>query len=208
MREKILTDPLDFSTIDLHGDFYLGEYPWHPSLEGADSWSSPSAGWYALSVATRPTVTSYTCERSGYDYSVDKTVSVQIPAPWLADIMGLRMTNGRVPVYVDELGCEIFYDPSVREAGPAAALIDRDAFLQLLEREELSAAWIIGGEKSAYGGRDPGMGFGGRMLHTAIYRLSSDGFERHFHSDLELPSKDQLVEFYGEEASNSDAKRI
>jgi len=96
----------------------------------------------------------------------------------------------------------------IQARGPAAALIDRDAFLQLLEREELSAAWIIAGEKSAYGGRDPGMGFGGRMLHTAIYRLSSDGFERHFHSDLELPSKDQLVEFYGEEASNSDAKRI
>ena len=64
LREKILTDPHDSPTMDLHGVFYLGEYPWHPSLEGVDSWSSPSAGWHPLSVPTRPTVASYTCERA------------------------------------------------------------------------------------------------------------------------------------------------
>ena len=48
LREKTLTDPDDFATIDLHGDFYLGEYPWHPSLEGVDSWSSRGAGWQPL----------------------------------------------------------------------------------------------------------------------------------------------------------------
>ena len=95
----------------------------------------------------------------------------------------------------------MFYDPSVVEAGPAAALVDRDAFLQMLGREDLSAIWVVAGEKSAYGGRDAGLGFGGRQLHTAIYQLDGDGFTRHFHKDWAHPSKRQLAEFFSEELS-------
>lgn len=202
LRNQILTDPHSLPKIDLHGDFYIGEYPWHPELQDVDRWSSPAEGSRSTPVPTRATVASYTCERGGYDYSIDRTVSVEVPAPWLSKVMGLRLASGRSPTYRDASGQDMFYDPSVVDAGPAAALVDRDAFLQMLGREDLSAIWVVAGEKSAYGGRDAGRGFGGRLLHTAIYQLDSDGLSRHFHREWRHPSESQLAEFFGEEAGS------
>lgn len=204
LRNQILTGSHSLPEIEFSGrDFYLGEYPWHPELQNIDQWSSSEERWRSTPVPTRATVAKYRCESGGYDFSIDRTVSVEIPAPWLAEVMGLRLSSGKSPIYVDASGRDIFYDPSVVEAGPAAALVDRDAFLQMLEREGLSAIWIIAGEKGAYGGGD--RGFGGRMLHTAIYQLDGDGFSRLFHSDWEHPSEKQLAEFFGEEQSSPSA---
>ncbi len=50
-------------------------------------------------------------------------------------------------------------DPSVAMEGESAALVDRDAFLGLLERDGLVAIWTVAGEKNAYGD-SPGDGFG------------------------------------------------
>lgn len=196
LLNQILTHPHSLPEIDLFGEFYLGEYPWHPDLQGVGRWSSPEEGW---PMSMRATVAKYTCERGGYDYSIDRTVRVEIPAPWLAKAMEVRLASGRSLIYIDASGREMFYDPSVVEAGPAAALVDRDAFLQMLDREDLSAIWVIAGEKNAYGGRDAGTGFGGRLEHTAIYQLSSDGFSRQFHKNWAQPSESQLAEFFGKE---------
>ena len=196
LRRRILTDHHSLPKIEFYsGDFYLGEYPWHPETRDFDKWS-PDNGWPSLAVPCRPTVASYTCERGNYDYSVDRTISVEIPAPWLADKMGLRLASGRSPTYIGSDGREMFFDPSVLEAGPAAALVDRDAFLRTLDREDLSAIWVIAGEKTAFGGSDYQLSFGGRLLHTAIYHVEGDGFTRHFHTEWEHPSKDQLGEFF------------
>jgi hypothetical protein len=204
LRGQILTDPHALPKIELYRDFYLGEYPWHPEVRRFDRWSV-NDGRREFAVPGRPTVASYTCERGGYDYSIDRTVSIEIPAPWLAEAMGLWLASGRSPIYVSSDGNDMFYDPSVFEAGPAAALVDRDAFLQVLDREGLSAIWVIAGEKGVFGGRDAGLGFGGRFLHTAIYHLDGDGFARHFHTDWEHPSEDQLKKFFGEEPSGTVA---
>jgi hypothetical protein len=198
LRNQILTNSDSLPKIDLDAEFYLGEYPWHPELQDIGQWSSSEEDWRSTSIPTRATVASYTCERGGYDYSIDRTVSIEIPAPWLAMAMGLRLASGRSPIYVDASGRHMFYDPSVVEAGPAAALVDRDTFLQILDREDLSAVWVIAGEKSVYGGRDLGSGFGGRLLHTAIYHLDNEGFSRHFHKDWQHPSESQLAEFFGD----------
>ena len=37
-----------------------------------------------------------------------------------------------------------FFDPSVHEPGPSAALVDADAFNAFLKREDLAAVWVIG----------------------------------------------------------------
>ena len=199
LKDQILTDPHAMPKIELWShDFYLGEFPWHPNIKGVGQWISPENSWRSFPVPTRATIATYTCERSGYDYSVDKTVSVEIPAPWLAETIGIRLANGRSPVYIDSSDKEIFFDPSVIEAGPSAALIDRGAFLQMLEREGLVAVWVVAGEKSVYGGADPGLGFGGRLLHTAIYTLGSDGFIRNYHSEMNPPSAEQLKRFLRE----------
>jgi hypothetical protein len=188
LRGKILTNPDSLPTIELHGDLYLGEYPWHPEMKDVEDWTEPGESWRDFPVPTRATVARYVCESGGYDYSIDRTLAIEMPAPWLAQTMGLRMKDGRSPVYVDSSGREMFFDPSVREAGSAGALVDREAFLQMLEYEGLSCVWVIAGEKSAYGGRHAGDGFGGRLLHTGVYSLSQGGFVREFHTGRENPS--------------------
>ena len=198
-RDKILTDPSSFPEIELHsGYFYLGEYHWHPEIREFDRWSSHD-DWRPFAVPIRPTVASYVCESGGYDCSIDKTVSVQMPAPWLAEEMGLRLSSGRSLIFIGSDGRDMFYDPSVVEPGPAAALVDRDAFLRVLDRQDLSAIWVIAGEKNAFGGSDARLGFGGRLLHTAIYCLDGDNFTRNLYTDRTHPTASQLEEFFGED---------
>ena len=113
--------------------------------------------------------------------------------------MGLRLSSGRSLIFVNSDGRKTFYDPSVVECGPAAALVDRDAFLRVLDRQDLSAIWVIAGEKNAYGGSDAGSGFGGCLRHTAVYRLDGDDFTRNLYTDRIHPTASQLEEFFGEE---------
>lgn len=198
LKDQVLTSPYELPTIDLHGDYYIGEYPWHPEVSRSGDWSK-EADFKTLPVSVRPTVASYSCEQGGYDYSIDKTISVDLPAPWLADAMGLRLANGRELTYVDATGTVRFFDPSVAELGPQAALVDRDAFLAMLKREGLSAIWVIAGEKSVYGSPDPGRGFGGRVFHSAVYRLQNDNFVREICWKREDPSQEQLKMFFGDQ---------
>jgi len=203
LKGRILTDPHLLPTLEFWShDYYLGEFPWHPNMKGIGQWISPEDRWQSSPVPTRATIATYSCEKSGYDYSLDKTVSVEIPAPWLAETMGLRLASGHSPIYIDSSDKKIFFDPSVVEAGPSAALVDRDAFLQMLDQEDLAAIWVVAGEKSAYGGSDSGMGFGGRLLHTAVYTLDSDGFTRNYYSEMNPPSDEQLEQFLREESDD------
>ena len=199
LRGKILTAPDSFPEVELHsGYLYLGEYHWHPEIRGFDRWSSQDDG-RPFAVPIRPTVASYVCESGGYDYSIDRTISAKMPAPWLSKGMGLRLSSGRSLIFVNSDGRETFYDPSVVDSGPAAALVDRDEFLRVLDGQDLSAIWVIAGEKNVCGGSDACSGFGGRLRHTAIYRLDGDDFTRNLYTDRIHPTASQLEEFFGEE---------
>lgn len=197
LRGKIMIDPHSLPKIEFYSRIYLGEYAWHPEVSEVDKWDTGNGGPYP--VQCRPTVASYTCERGNYDYSIDQTISIEIPAGWLSSAMGLRLANGRTPIYVDRSGKEMFFDPSVISSGPAAALIDRDAFLEMLDREDLSAIWVIAGEKGAYGGSDLHLKFGGRLRHTAVYHLRNNNFIRYFHKEWQRASEDQLQEFFDQQ---------
>ena len=198
IRDKILTTPDSFPEIELYsGNFYLGEYHWHPEIREFDRWSSHDYR-QAFTVPIRPTVASYMCEKGNYDCSIDKTISINMPAPWLLRKMGLRLSSGRSLIFLNSDGQDTFYDPSVVESGPAASLVDRDLFLQMLDLQHLCAIWIIAGEKNAYGGSEVGSGFGGCLRHTAIYRLDGNRFTRHFHTDRLHPTSSQLKELFGD----------
>ncbi len=101
-----------------------------------------------MPVPTRPTVADYLCEKGGYDYSIEKSVGLQMPAPWLLTSIESRLVNGRALTYAGADGKIMFFDPSAMQPGPQAALVDRDAFLETLEREGLNAIWVIAGEQS------------------------------------------------------------
>jgi len=198
MRDTILTSSHDLPEMQISRENFLGEYPWHPSLSELDEWTVPDE-WNKLKAAIKPTAGSYFGERSGYDYSLEQTTNISLPAPWLMRSLGLRLSSGRKPIYVDQTGKVIFFDPSISEPGPAAALVDREAFLTALTKDGLAAVWVIAGEKNVYGGGDPG--FGGRRLHTNIYQLTEDGFAVLEHRDTLLPSREQLDALLGAEVA-------
>ena len=191
LKDRLHLDGRSLPYMEVPLQFYIGEYPWHPDIIGLErqEWSLPPGSPLD---PVYPTVATYTKEKSGYDHSIDRTIQVELPAPWLADQMVLRMKGGHSPVFVDSDGRTMFMDPSVLEPGPSAALVDRDAFLLALEQRELAAIWVIAGEKSAYGGPNGAMGFGGRLTHTAIYRLRGDGFSRSYHQESNDPAQEQL----------------
>lgn len=202
IRTKILTDSSNLPKIDLYGEFYLGEYSWHPDLNEFEDWEVSEGRRDSMPVPVRATVATYTCERAGYDYSVNDTVSFEIPAPWMTRAMKLKMKSGKTPIYVDDMDSVVFYDPSISELGHSVGLVDYKSFVDMLEREKLAAIWVIAGEKNVYGGRDPSSGFGGCFLHTGIYQLTNKGFIKYFSSDWHHPSKSQLAKLLGEEVDD------
>jgi hypothetical protein len=191
LRSELLTAPHDLPEIDLHGEQYLGEYPWHRSLADVDGWRQPSK-WSKQPVPMRATVANYSKERGGYDYSIDKSVKVSTPAPWLMKALGLRLANGKQLAFVSPDDRVQFFDPSVAEPGPHAALVDRDFFLESLEREGLCAFWIIAGEKGVYSGLGSDRGWGGRLAHSYVYELKDDKFVCYTKTEIQKPSAEQL----------------
>lgn len=189
LKEKRLTDPHEFGRYEFLSTKYIGEYPWHPSFADYMDWEQPDT-YRKYSVPIRQTSAEYMCESGVYDHSITQNVTVRLPAPWMMEAMGLKLSNGRDLTHENADGHIHFFDPSITTPGPQAALVDKVALLAMLEREGLTAVWIIAGEKSVYGGHN---GFGGCRVYTSIYRLE-DGEVTIFqtHVEWEEPSEDQL----------------
>jgi hypothetical protein len=185
---------------------YLGEYPWHPAWAGTMDWMSLQGLPGSKPVPVRRPSLEYVAERGGYDYSLDETVRMELPAPWLLEGLGCRLANGQHPSYVETGGRPIFFDPSISAEGPSAALVDRDAFLGLLERDGLAAAWIVAGEKNAYGagrGGSVDFSFGGSRRHSAVYTFRRGKLAGTVASERAYPSAQQEAEFLRDGAGNS-----
>ncbi|WP_438275836.1 hypothetical protein [Nitrobacter sp.] len=206
---KLFNRHSDLPELDKSSDGYIGEYPWHPLYGDVSAWMKPE-DWNQLVVEIQRTVTDYSAERSGHDHSIEESVSFSVPAPGLIAGLGMRLSNGRDLSYSDDGGKTLFFDPSTHEAGPGAALVDRDAFLSFLAREKLEAVWIIAGEKEAHGGRKHREGWGGSKSFTSIYWLAGGKFQRKDFVEREYPRKEQLERFYdepGEPAPRTRAKK-
>lgn len=193
--KRRLTSPHDLASVHFPDSAYLGEYPWHPVCARLAKWThDPGA---SVSVPVRPPVARYSASTGGYDYSVDETVHVTVPAPWLMTSLSLSLDSGQAPRYVDTGGVVRFFDPAVFEPGPHAALVDEGQLEKALKKEGLEAFWIIAGEKSVYGDLMADRGFGGRYVHTAVYQRGNDGkFKRYFHFEMELPYREQLAALF------------
>ncbi|KAA6490854.1 hypothetical protein DXT98_01455 [Agrobacterium sp. ICMP 7243] len=186
----------DLPNLEIPWRGYLGEYPWHPIYAGINRWVPPDIR-YGMPAATQPTVSRYSAERGGYDFSLSDTLGFYIPAPGLMHGLNLGLSNGRELTYADRGNNLRFFDPSTREPGPSAALVDEAAFLDFLKREDLVPIWIISGEKSVHGGASHGRGYGGTCSFTSIYRLQGDGFSRQDFLQRHHASRTQLEELFG-----------
>jgi hypothetical protein len=194
----------DLPELEIPGEGYVGEYPWHPVFSALDPWVEPSE-WNKIPVPFQPVVTDYLAERSGHDYSIEESFRFNRPAPNLITGLRLHLSNGQELTYADERDTVMFFDPTVKERGPSAALVDREAFLEFLKRENLEAVWIIAGEKNAYGGRKYKHGFGGTRSFTSVYWLTDSGFQRRDHQECHQPRPEQLQELLDEDQHGAPA---
>ncbi|MGK3125918.1 hypothetical protein ACCY16_17495 [Candidatus Pantoea formicae] len=214
---ELLSDTLLISDNDLPGvmgDGYrehLGEYPWRRIQEDQTDWIRD---WYFPGDGERirchlpilPTTTDYSAEAGGYDGSVSESINISMPAPWIMEVMGIQLKDGQSILYHDADNTLTFWDPSVSQPGRSAGLVDRTAFLEMLQIEGLVAIWAVGGEKNAYS-EGYGEGFGGRVSFTRLhYSKGSEIVEMPRFKHFDEPSAEQLAEFRndGSELSNEE----
>lgn len=136
---------------------YFGEFPWHPSCRFMDDAvdsvndnaenSVCSQSCDAIDGKYLVPVSKYEWERGEPDYSLDKPLSFYMPAAEIIKCMNLKRSLDTFGVWRDSQGVDIFADPSLEEKGPSFALVKKDAFLKLLDKNGLEILWLIGGEK-------------------------------------------------------------
>jgi len=168
-----------------HGlyEVFLGEFFWSPAYEyynvpyyQHDGWTR---GWNErvhreVLVSTEE----YTKEDQGFDCSMDEGYSIYLPTKWIADGMGLRW-HGVEGYFFDSIGELVALDPSVKNKGPSASLINKDKFLKFLRDADCDVLWTVIGEKSDYDYGSHGSDRSGRLTVNGVYRILNgqvDGF--------------------------------
>ncbi|ESX11126.1 ATPase AAA [Mesorhizobium sp. LSJC255A00] len=190
------------------GDGYymhLGEHPWAwPDRASAGGWLAEwrpnGVDWEATGLPVRPPTSEYIAESSGYDHSITQNITLNLPAGWLMDTLGLRLSDGRSIEYRNAADEVVFMDPSVARVGRSAALVERTAFFDMLKEEELVAVWAVSGEKSVFGGLHSD-GFGGRRVFTRLFVSGGADLEALPRLEtIEKPSKRQRAILFGQDA--------
>jgi len=169
-------------------DEHLGEFPWAWPGENVGGWQENwrpfGADWeITKGVTIRPVTAEYIAEARGYNGSISENINVHLPAKWLMAELGLILSDGRSIEYRNAAGVTLFLDPPVAHQGRSAALVDRQAFLDLLARGGLVATWAIAGEKNAYGDVHS-EAFGGRHTFTRLFYSEGDEIRARDRLDL------------------------
>ena len=154
---------------------FLGEFFWAPAFEYHnvpyyyhDEWTRGSNDRIPKKVLV--STDRYVQEHKGYDCSIDETISIYLPAKWLADRMDLRW-NGVEGHFFDDKGNLVAFDPSVKFSGPGALLINRHVLLRFLDENGYDILWTILGEKDTIGGRTSQDDWKGRLELSGAYRI-------------------------------------
>ncbi|MER8833239.1 hypothetical protein [Mesorhizobium sp. M0909] len=190
-------DAVPSSDMDLRA--YLGEYPWAWNKEDDDWVKSWQPDWNpgVRGIDVLPTTAEYTAERGNYDESISENLTIHLPAVWLMRELNARLSDGRSIEYLAD-GEAIFMDPSIKGSGRSAALVRKDAFLDLLAKQGLTPIWVISGEKRA----DTPMhssGFGGCYSFSTPYILTGSKLTAQERLEKwEQPSSEQRRIFMGE----------
>ena len=131
-------------------------------------------------------------EANTKDNSLLGSVGLELPSAWLIRAMNLRLRDGHGSEYVDSDGVVRFFDPSLKERGAGAALVDREYFLKTVDGLGLEPIWYIAGEKDVYA-KERSEGFGGSVMYVTAFRVVNGGLEA---SEMRFeklgPRKEQL----------------
>jgi len=158
---------------DLHRVF-LGEFFCSPAYEHHCTPYYEYEGWTRgddLIIPKEVLVTAeqYLWEYGSYDCSIDKTIEIYLPAKWLAEFFSLRW-NGVEGQFFDNEHKLIAFDPSVRNVGPGALLLNRNG-LRSLNENGYDILWIITGKKDTIGGPMMPDEWKGLLEISGVYRL-------------------------------------
>lgn len=171
---------------------FLGEFYWSPAFKFHDQpyychngWTKNVRGEQKLPAEILITDDEYLHE-SGYDCSINDTISIEMPAKEIVDKMGLSW-NGSEGEWYDKNENLVVFDPSVRIAGPKALLMNKKAFMKNLNEQGYDILWTILGEKQLIGGNMSGDKWKGRLVINGVARLEkgevvthmSDYFQSH-----------------------------
>lgn len=85
-------------------------------------------------------------EAGGYDCSLEDSIGIYVPSPWLAARLGVQW-DGREGEYRDRKGRVIFRDPSVYTPGPPALLVRESSLRAFLRHGGYEIFWAVLGEK-------------------------------------------------------------
>ena len=163
---------------------HLNEHFWAPSFSGApdDDWITRLYQDNDLPCPFVETTHEYLCEDRSYDCSMDKTINILMPSRWLATKMGLEITGRRADFH-DKKGQLIAFDPSTRDSGHGALLIQRKSFIEFLKREGLTIFWTLLAEKNIYP-PERLKRWPGRLTILGIYWLANDKIEGDFRTEF------------------------
>lgn len=159
---------------DLHNT-YLGEYPWARSVPSREDWDPGEQSGFP-----RPVVASSSryVWSSGYDCSIDDTMSIAVPCRWLVQEMDLRW-KWPDSVFVDDEGRVVAFDPSVHDKGESVLLFNKALFSDFLDRNGYAVVWTLVGEKQILGPSTGPREYNGRLEISGACRLDKGALELH-----------------------------
>jgi hypothetical protein len=142
---------------DTHG-LYSGEFFWSPAYAELDRAHRSDAGIKSdgsirdhkppcefVVPATR-----FIWEGSGFDCSIDNSISATMPGIFLSEKMKLSVGKDCGTI-LDDSGTQVALDPSVSAAGPSTLLFEKAALDSFLQSEGLSLVWTLLGAKENVG---------------------------------------------------------
>ncbi|MDE0077709.1 MAG: hypothetical protein OXO50_09330 [Caldilineaceae bacterium] len=160
-------------------DVFLGEFFRLPAFEyfvnqynGRNGWTRGNDSQHPLPCDVLVTTDSYLHEAELYDCSIEGSISIELPAKWLVDKMGLSW-RGQDGFYFDRSGNLVAQDPSVRTAGPRALLIEKKILSEFLDTEGYRIVWTVLGEKTIRGNWRKSDNVGGRMEISGYMRMET-----------------------------------
>ncbi|HEX7997691.1 MAG TPA: AVAST type 2 anti-phage system protein Avs2 [Pyrinomonadaceae bacterium] len=154
---------------------FLGEFFWSPAYEYHNIPYFHRDGWtrgHSERIPREVLLTNeeYMREDKGFDCSMDEGYVINLPTKWIVDGMALRW-NGSDGHFFDPRGDLVAFDPSVKNKGPGALLINKQKFLKFLREADCDILWTVLGEKSDFHYGMHGTDRSGRLMINGAYRI-------------------------------------
>ncbi len=118
-------------------DAFLLEYPWHPAWNGVSDNFVPLYIGHSESPKCKVhyPYRSYSREDSGYDKSLDRSVSINLPSSMLIDGLDLKLNLDSL-AYENPDGDTVFYDPGLPFEGQSSVVVDKEKISSWLRENE------------------------------------------------------------------------